>query len=93
MSDNEDSIPSQDKKRSRGKRLAVLERCKPILEHYYFRAGYKMSVDENTYAHAKLSVLYIYVNYNVIFLLSIILIESKFALYILRSTTPLNITR
>ena len=41
---------------------------KPLLEHDYSRIGYMLSVDTKTYAHAKVSVLYIYVNYHVIFL-------------------------
>ena len=72
-SNTEDGIPSQDKNRLRGKILAVWERYKPLLEHDYYRAGYMLSVDAKKYAHAKVSVLYIYVNYHVIFLIFIIL--------------------
>ena len=68
MSNTEDGIPSQDKNQLGGKILAVWERYKPLLEYDYSRAGYMMSVDAKTYAHAKVSVLYIYVNYHVIFL-------------------------
>ena len=50
-----------------------------------------MSMDDKTYAHAKLSVLYIYVNYRVIFLLFIIIKKSNLVLYTCRLTTPLKI--
>ena len=73
MSDNEDGIPYQDKNRLVGNILTVWERYKPLLEHDCFRSGYMLSVDANTYAHAKVSVLYIYVNYHVIFLQFVIL--------------------
>ena len=73
VSDTEDGIPSQDNNWLGGKILAVWERYKPLLEHDYSRAGYMLSVDAKTYVHAKLSVLYIYVNYHVIFLQFIIL--------------------
>ena len=36
--------------------------------HDYSRSGYMMSVDYKIYSHAKVSFLYIYVNYHVIFL-------------------------
>ena len=73
MSNTKDVITSQDKNRLGGKILAVWERYKPILEHDYIRAGNMMSVDANTYEHTNVSVLYIYVNYHVIFLQFIIL--------------------
>ena len=73
MSDNEDGIPSQDNNRLVGKILTVWERYKPLLEHYCFRAGYMLSVGANTYIHTKVSGLYIYVNYHVIFLQFVIL--------------------
>ena len=73
MSDTEDGIPSQDKNRLGGKILAVWERYKPLLEYEYYSPGYMLSVDAKTYAHAKVSVLNIYVNYHVIFLQFIIL--------------------
>ena len=78
MSDNEDFILSQDNNRLVGKILTVWERYKPLLEHDCFRAGYMLSVDSNTYAHAKVSGLYIYVNYHVIFLQFTILKNSNF---------------
>ena len=73
VSNNKDGIPSQDNNRLGGKTLAVWERYKPLLEHDYSRAGYMLYVDAKIYAHAKVSVLYIYVNYNVILLQCIIL--------------------
>ena len=73
VSETEDGIPYQDNNRLGGKILAVWERYKPILEHDYSRAGYMMFVDAKTYAHTKVSVLYIYVNYHFIFLQFIIL--------------------
>ena len=73
MSDNEDVIPYQDKNQLGGKILAVWDRYKPLLEHDYYRAGYMISVDAKTYANTKVSVLYIYVNYHVIFLQFIII--------------------
>ena len=73
MSNTEDGIPSQDKKIMGGKILVMRERYKPILEHDYSRSGYMISMDAKTYAHAKVSVLYIYVNYHVIFLQFIII--------------------
>ena len=73
MSDTEDGIPYQDKNRLGGKILAVWERYKPLLEHYYSRSGYMLSVDAEAYAHIEVSVLFIYVNYHVIFLQFIIL--------------------
>ena len=69
----EDGIPSQDKNQLGGKILAVWERYKPLLDHDYSRSGYMLSVDAKTYAHARLSVFYIYDNYHVIFLKCIIL--------------------
>ena len=68
MYNTEDVIPSQDKNRLGGKILSVWDRYKPLLEHDCSRAVYMISVDAKTYAHAKVSVLYIYVNYHVIFL-------------------------
>ena len=73
MSDTEDGIPSQDNNQLGGKIFAVWERYKPLLEHHYSRAGYIFSVDDNTYAHAEVSVLYIYFNYHFIILPFIIL--------------------
>ena len=73
MSNTEDGIPSQDKNQLGGKILALWERYKPLLEHDYYRAGYMLSVYDKTYANAKVSVLYIYVNYHVIFLQFIII--------------------
>ena len=73
VSDTEDIIQSQDNNRSGWKMLVVWERYNPVLEHDYSRTGYMMSVDANTYAHENLTVLYIYVNYHVIFLQVIIL--------------------
>ena len=73
MSDTEDGITSQDKNLLGGKIWAVWESQKSILEHDYPQAGYMLLVDAKTYAHAKLSVLYIYVNYHVIFLQWIII--------------------
>ena len=57
-----------DKNRLGGKILAVWERYNPLLEHDYYREGYMLSVDAKTYAHSKVSVLYLYFNYHVIFL-------------------------
>ena len=93
MSITEDGITYQDKNRLGGKILAVWERYKPILEHEYSREVYILSMDPKTYSHAKVSILYIYVNDNVTFLKFIIHKKSNFVLYICRSTTPLNITR
>ena len=73
VSGTEDGIAFQDKNRLGGKILAVWERYKPLLEHYCSRAGYMLSVDVKTYAHANVSVLYIYVNYHVILLQYIII--------------------
>ena len=73
VSNTEDGIPSQYKNQLGGKILTMWERYKPILEHDCSRSGYVLSVDSKTYSHAKVSVLYIYVNYHVIFLLFIIL--------------------
>ena len=73
VSNTKDGIPFQDKNRLGGKILAVWEGYKSLLEHDYSRAGYMLSVDAKTYVHAKLSVLYIYVNYHVIFLQCIII--------------------
>ena len=73
VSDTEGGIPSQDKNRLVGKILAVWERYKPLLDHDYYRSGYILFVDAKTYVHAKVSVLYIYVNYHVISLQFIIL--------------------
>ena len=73
VSNTEDGIPSQYKKRLGGKILAVWERYNPLLEHYYSRAGNMLYVDAKAYAHVKINVLYIYVNYHVIFLQFIIL--------------------
>ena len=68
MSDTEDGIPSQDKNRLGGKILDLWEGYKPLLEHDYYRSVYMLYVNAKTYAHAKLSVLYIYVGYHIIFL-------------------------
>ena len=73
VSNTDYGIPSQDKNPLGGKILDVWERYKPLLQHNYFRAGYMLSVDAKTYAHAKVIVLYIYVNYHVILLQCIIL--------------------
>ena len=73
VSDDEDNILSQDKNRLGGKILAVWDRYKSLLEHDYYRAGYMLFVDAKTYAHANVSVMYIYFNYHVIFLQFIIL--------------------
>ena len=72
VSDTEDGISYQDNNRLVGKILDVWDRYKPLLEHYYSRSGYMLSVDAKTYSHAKVIVLYIYANYHVIFLLFII---------------------
>ena len=45
--------------------MAVWDRYKPLLEHDYSRSVYMLSVDAKTYAHSKVSVLYIYVNYHI----------------------------
>ena len=92
MSNTEDGIPPQDKKQLGGKILAVWKRYKPILEHDYSRAGYMLSVDSKTYAHAKVIVLYIYVNYHIILLQFIIIKKSNFVIYTFNITTTLNIT-
>ena len=68
VSNTEYGITSQDKNRFGGKILAVWERYTPLLDHDYYREGYMLSVDAKTYYRAKVSVLYIYVNYHVIFL-------------------------
>ena len=73
MSNNDDGIPYRDKNRLGKKILAVWDRYKPLLDHGYSRAGYMLSVDAKTYAHTKVSVLYIYVNYHVILLQFIII--------------------
>ena len=73
LSNTQDGIPSQEKNRLGGKILAVWERYKPLLEHYYSRAGYMMSMDTKTYAHEKVGVLYIYLNDQFMFLEIIIL--------------------
>ena len=73
VSNTEDGIPPQYKNLLGGKILYVWERYKPLLEHDYSRLRYMMSVDDKTYSYAKVSVLYIYINYNVIFLLFIII--------------------
>ena len=73
MSNTEDGIPSQDKNWLVGKILAVWERYKPLLEHDNSRVGYMLSMDTKTYAHEKVSFLYIYVNYHFIFLQFIII--------------------
>ena len=73
VSDTQDSIPSQDNNQLGGKILAVWERYKPLLENDYSRAGYMISVDVKKYVHERVSVLYIYVNYHVIFLQFIII--------------------
>ena len=73
MFNTEDGIPFQDNNQLGVKILAMWERYKPLPENDYSRAGYIMYLDANTYAHAKLSVLYIYVNYHVVFLTFIIL--------------------
>ena len=62
FSNTEDGIPYHDKNRLGGKILAVWERYKPLLDHDYSRSVYIMSMDDKIYAHAKVSVLYIYVN-------------------------------
>ena len=67
VSNTEDGIPYQDKKRLGGKILSVWERYKPLLKNYYFRTGYMMSMNSKKYAHSKVSVLYTYVNYHAIF--------------------------
>ena len=72
MSDTEDGIPSQDKNRLGDIILDVWEMYKPLLEHDYSRARYMLSVHVKTYAYAKISILYIYLNHHVIFLLFII---------------------
>ena len=64
----QDGIPSWDNNRSGGKLLAVWDRYKNILEHDYSRSEYMMYVDSKEYEHAKVSALYIYVNYHIIFL-------------------------
>ena len=68
VSNTEDGITYQDKNRLGGKILAVWERYTPLLEHDYSKSGYMLSADDKTYANAKVSVLYIYVNYHFIFL-------------------------
>ena len=73
MFNTEDGIPFQDNNQLGVKILAMWERYKPLSENDYSRTGYIMYLDANTYAHAKLSVLYIYVNYHVVFLIFIIL--------------------
>ena len=93
MSNTEDGIPSQDKKILGGKILVMWERYKPILERDCSRSGYMLSMDAKTYAHTKVSDLYIYVNYHVIFLQFIVIKKSNFVLYTCRITTPLKITR
>ena len=60
--------------------MAVWERYKPLLETDYSRAYYMMYVDAKTYANSKVSVLYIYVNYYVIFLQFIILKTIEFCI-------------
>ena len=65
----------------------------PLLENDYSRAGKMLYVDTKTYALANVSVLYIYVNYNVIFIQFILLKYYNFVLYTCRSTTSLKITR
>ena len=59
MSNTEDGITSQDSNWLGGNILAVCESYKPLLDHDYYRTGYMLSVDANTYSRAKLSVLYI----------------------------------
>ena len=54
------------------------ESYKPLLECDCLREGYMLSVDANTYIHKKVSGLYIYVNYYVIFLQFSILKNSNF---------------
>ena len=68
VSNTEDGIPSQDNNRLGGEILAMWERYTPLLENDYSRSGYIMSVDTKTYSNTNVSVLYIYVNYHVIFL-------------------------
>ena len=68
VSNTEDSISSQDKNGIGGKILALWERYKPLLDNDCSRVGYILFVDAKTYAPAKISVLYIYVNYHVILL-------------------------
>ena len=73
MSDNEDEITSRDNNQLGHIFLDVWERYKPTLDHDYYRAGYMLSVDAKKYAHEKVSVLYIFVNYHVSFLQFIII--------------------
>ena len=73
MSNNENGIPSQDNNQLGWKILAVCESYKPLLEHDYSRSWYMLSAYVKKYAHTKVSVLYIYVNYNAIFLQFIII--------------------
>ena len=73
VSNTEDVIPSQDKNRLVGKILSGWYRYKPLLENNYSREGYMLYVDTETYSHAKVSVLNIYANYNVILLQFIII--------------------
>ena len=73
MFDTEDGMSSQDKNQMGGKVLAVLERYKALLEHDYYSTGYMLYMDVNKYEQAKVNLLYIYVNYHVIFLQYIIL--------------------
>ena len=68
-----DGIPYQDNSRLGCKILAVWERYKALLDHGYYREVCMMSVYAKTYAHSKVTVLYIYVNYHVIFLQFIII--------------------
>ena len=68
VSDTEYGISSQDYNQLGVKMLAVWWRYEPLLEHDYSMSGYIMYVYSKTYTHAKLSVVYIYVNYHVILL-------------------------
>ena len=72
ISNTADGIQPQDNNRLGGKILAVWERYKPLLDHNYSRSVYILSMDIKIYAHAKVSVLHIYVNYHVIFIQFII---------------------
>ena len=73
LSNTEDSIPYQDNRLWGSKILAVWERYKTLLYHDYSSTGYMLSVDAKTYAHTKVSFLYIYVNYHIILLQFIII--------------------
>ena len=68
VSNTEDRIPPQDNNRLGEGIFSVLDSYKPLLENHYSRAGYILYVDAKKYAHAKVIILYIYVNYHIIFL-------------------------